>query len=313
MNDNLQLFNFYSDKVYAIFERIVIPKLKEAQNNDRPYKYIFDLIEQEFRTRIFHKLDNGISKTHPIASKFYHRRDLYYKTDDKTAKILLFQNEIYGYFQKIDLSLFRPFIIDLAINDAVDNIERHLKEYFCYHELVFQVKRYDYFYLKPFVGMHYEDSSEFNELLDLKYPDRIKKRKAQLKKEQQSKSSHIELSSNNNLDNKMESITDKFSDDERMLIAHVVFYSGIKKTKFELNLGDFLKLAKIIGSYKNDSIFDEKLKNNLLYKKANVGLEYSISINNKKQLLKSTISKLDGLNLKVISEILSDKNKTIDL
>ena len=296
--DSLQLYNYHYNRVNSNFKKIVMPYLKMANDDDRPYDYIYDLIKDELKEKILPKLKNGIDKKHPIACKFYNCRYQYYNLEDKIAQKKVFENEISEYFQKINSALLRPFIVDLAIENAVDDLLRHLNDYFGYYKLAYDVKKWEYFSLKPFVGIHYEDSKEFEEMRVLKYGKVVIEKEKVTYGEQEGLDS--KKKNFNERNNEFGELFGSFTDDERLLIANVFF--DIKNNKQEgLSIPSFLKLNRIVGDCKDESIYLIKGNYNTSYTKVNKGIEYYSSYKTQIDLLDSTITKLNNLELKVIS------------
>lgn len=323
--NNLDLFYFHYTKVFTIAKRLLIPIFKEHKSNDRPIRYFYNDLTDKIKMECDNKFVFKNQKLFPEAYKAFHFRHNSYEGSEKDLIDKILNNEIYNYFKTcyvpFNHKTFMAFVIDLAVEEALNYIHHHLDNYYDYYHLIYKTNKYEYFSLKNFENKHYTESEEYRLMQDIDNPARIKERKAeqarQTKESKEAKDAEemveakdtkeVSLDKTNN---KYLKILNNFSDDERSLIAHVIIHQIVKSHSIKFNQVSFLKLIKIIGHTQDVSLFEKTPQNSTFYSKVNKGLDYYSSLGTKCDLLDSTILKLEALNLNVVGDKLKlMKNK----
>lgn len=189
-------------------------------------------------------------------------------SEDETISFIL-NNQILNEFNIQGYHDYFEFITKLASFNSINKIKVHFENYYDYYKLVYFTNKYEYFYAKDISGLNFEDSKEYSEMMDLKYPDRIEARFNEL----------ILLGNSNN------SHKDVLSEKDKFLILHIL------KSIIEQKKASVIEIARIIQlvHIDNPKLLTDKYKNIDGYK-----------------ILSSGIDKLDNDKSKIkwISEIL---------
>ncbi|SDH09523.1 hypothetical protein [Winogradskyella thalassocola] len=292
---NIEYYNSHYSEVLTDNKRELIEIFKEAKTYPRPFKKFYIPFLKKIKEDSDNKYVFKNQELYPKAHKVFEFRHDFHLDEEKEVISKILDNEIKEYFEANDLKAFRPFIIDMAKQKALQYLHNHLENYYNYYELIYLTDKYEYFYLKNFELINYKDSKEFNEMLDIEYPDRINRREDENRKDHEISESIKQSTSRNNTE-----LFDSFTDDERLVVANVFF--DIKDNKAEgLSLPAFFKLNKIVGACNDESIYLIKGKYTTPYYKARKGVSYYPSYKTQIDLLKSTILKLNKLELKVVS------------
>lgn len=293
MNE-LELYQFHYLKIHSIAKRIFKLKFKEAYEKGRPYSYVFNLISPWFKDEIDKKFTFRLLNEYPKAYKIFDNRNSYYRgdKDEVIEKILI--GEVYDCFKGERGVLYRLFIVDLAIEKALRDIQNHFFNYRSYYDLVYSTGGFDYITLNYYEFINFEQSEGYKKMQAIKSPNKINKDEQNVVSKSKKKKEMVE-----------ESIINSFTDDERMLIISIFYDLISKNNTSEIQLTGLIKLVKIIGAYEDLSIFKKKPSELTMYKKAQNGFGYYDSKMGVIKLIDSTLLKLESFDLKFISERLS--------
>jgi hypothetical protein len=309
--DYIDTYSYHYNNTRAILKRLLISYFKKTSSETRLFGFVFNQINLNLQNYSKTNYIEKFNKYEKNAYENFNNRYGFYSGQELEIIKSVLEREVKLVFLGECYKTYASLIREIAINNAILNVKSHLNSYYDYYELVYKLNKYDYIYLIPFEGYVYENSEEFKKMLkikkklDLKTSDRLKKHQ----EKESSQDSRFLIGdkrkvSNSKRNNDSLNIVESFDEDERMLIANVFHTSLVQSKLKNLHLTSFLKITKIIGFYKDDSIFLGKAQGSTVYSKANKGLDYYTSDTSKIKLLDSTISKLDNLNLKDISYVL---------
>lgn len=270
-----ELYQFHYSKIHNITKRIVKLKFIEAYEKGRPYSYVFNSISSWFKDEIDEKFTFRLIREYPKAYKIFINRKNYYAGDeDKIVKNIL-NDELADCFKGERSVLYRSFIVDIAVEGVLRDIQNHFSYYNNDYYLLYSTGKFDEISLKD-----YEQPKTPQKKLVIKNP-------------------------NKNREITKEDIIGSFTDDERMLIISIFYDLISKNNTSEIQLTGLIKLVKIIGAYEDLSIFKKKPSELTMYKKAQNGFGYYDSKMGVIKLIDSTLLKLESFDLKFISERLS--------
>ena len=63
---------------------------------------------------------------------------------------------------------YRAFIVDLAVESSIKEVNRHFRNYRDFYELIYDLNKYEYFYFKDFKGIRFNDSDEYQKMINVK-------------------------------------------------------------------------------------------------------------------------------------------------
>lgn len=294
----LNIYNHHYNKAFLILKRILISELKVAKKKNRPFTTVSGTILRRLYNYRIEKYEIYLNEIQKEAYKVFDDRYSFYDGDTQQVIQWVLEDEVYAVFKGLKSERFNYFVIDLGVKEALKEVSRHFQNYHGYYELIYELDYYQYFYLKDFDRIRFESSQEYNEMMDIKYPERIEKRLMALK-EDGNKNEEISPkkgrdASKNNVpsDENKQILINDFTDDERFIMIHI-FYNKLQREDVkDINLTDFMKFMKIAGSYQKVSVFNKKAKSDTTYTKVSKGLDYYG----------------DKTQLKIINEILDKLN-----
>lgn len=301
--DYHNIYNYYYKKAFTISKKIVIAEMKKAKAKKRPFTTTHNKISKRFydyyKAKYSDRLLSDFSEAYNIFQKRY---ELYDGNEEQVISWVL-EDEVKAVFTDDNTSNdYRAFIIDLAVESSLKEAHRHFSNYKDFYELIYDLDKYEYFYFKDFENKFYRSSIEFNEMMDIKYPYRVEERENALKlierenpMDNQIKKSSQSITHNN--DSEALEKFNPFEDDEKLLLLNI-FYNNYNK--LNLSMFEYMKLIKIVGTYKDESIFNSSPKKSTSYTKFNKGLRYYSSVDRQIKLLESIINKLTILELKSV-------------
>lgn len=300
-------YNAYYQRAFTISKQMVLAKMKKAKAKKRPFLTVHNKITQEIYEYYKVKFSNRLITDCSEAYNIFQKKHEYYDGTEQEVVSWILEDEVRFSFKKDNSNLkYRAFIIDLAVEACLKDINRHFSSYKDYYELIYEFDKYEYFYFKDFNGISFNSSEEFKELMELKYPHKeIERQKALTKGEEVVVISTDQESSRKDRNNNVESdasleLFSNFTDDEKFLLINLLY----NDKQLEIGIVEYMKIIRIVGSYNDVSIFNDSPKNSTPYSKVNKGLDYYTSVDNKKKLLKSTKNKLQALKLKALKPIL---------
>jgi hypothetical protein len=300
--DYLKVYNHFYQKAFTISRRMVMAEMKKAKAKKRPFTSIHNKISKELYD--YYKVnytDRLSSKFKGAYNIFQNRYEFYDGTVQEVISFVLDDEVMVDFTSQNPLDDYRGFIIDLAVESSLKEVQRHFSNYRDFYELIYDLNKYEYFYFKDFEGITYRGSDEYQVMKDIKYPSRIEERKEPLKCIDSENTMDIHEKKplkKSTLDNDSTTLDEfeVFTDDEKFLIINIL----ITNKNLDIGMVEYMKLIRIAGSYEDVSIFNSSPTNSTSYAKVNKGLGYSNSVDNKKKLLKGIIDKLTSLKLKSI-------------
>lgn len=304
----MDYLRIYNDQYNFVFDKIkaeTIDKLKVAKKNKKNFtksfnKIINDLYEK--RNQIHKKIED--SNLNTCLNLFDSRYDEYDNNlPDNEVILLIFSNEILDEYNKLGHKNYELFIKDLAELNSTTQTQIHFRNYFGYYELVFDQEKYSFFYGKKFENLNYENSSEYKEMLDFKYPERIKNRVKQkeIRSLESKNNSKINISIKNkpSIISTRDRLKDDFNTKERAILIDLL------KNRLDIKSIDttlIIKLALIIGATDKFEIFENKKASEIyLYKQVLLGFEV-FKKSERDGKIANLKNKLNTNGLKFISE-----------
>lgn len=309
--DVLEIYNRHYNKVINIAKEKILAEFKSCNDVNRPFttisNNIIKIIQQYREENYSRNLTNNYSDSY----KFFNNRYIYYKGEGQDVIKWILEREVANVLTEDKLLKFVRLI---AINESLDNVYNHFRNYNQFYELIYDTKSYKYLYLQDNKDIAQPSSKEYNEMMDIRYPDRIKERAfSDLRinvDEKISMDKAENLDANNKILDSTIPLINDFTEDERMLIISVFFNLIKSGNASEVQLPSFMKFIKIAGLYEDLSIFYKKPPNKTSYTKAIKGIDY-YSGKNQIRIINSTLTKLDPFDLSFISEALNKEKRRI--
>ncbi|MEF3077420.1 hypothetical protein [Winogradskyella poriferorum] len=289
------LYKYHYEAIIKRSKHLVVTIFKSNKSIKRTFSSFYNDIIEEFKGRKIHYYDLYKGK-YSNSMNVFDRNKMIYEGSKYEVIELVFKNHIFSLYEKYSKKELLNFIVDLARRDALDYLSRHLYNHRDYYSLVYDTKSYQNIYFDDSGNIYFRDSKEFNDMLDLKHPNR---KAAELNIEiKLPKEDNISktISSENDKDSEIQEKLNDFTDDERLILSHLVYYNIIKSNKKSVDLNRFLMLVKIMGGYNSISLFYQKTNTNTLYKKALEGPSYFVGAT-RRELLRSLQQKLINLGI----------------
>ncbi|MDG4714619.1 hypothetical protein [Winogradskyella marincola] len=292
------LYKYHYEAVIKRSKHLVVVIFKSNKSIKRTFSSFYKDIIEEVKGRSIHYYDLYKGKYSNSMNVFDCNKMIYEGSTYEVIE-LVFENHIFSLYEKYSEKELLNFVVDLARRDALDYLSRHLYNHRDYYSLVYDTESYQNIYFDDSSNLYFRDSKPYNEMLDLKHPNRIKTEINLPMDVDVLKTS----SSKNDKDSEIQSKLNGFDDDERMIIGYLLYHDYLKSKKRSISLNKFLLLVKIVGGYEDLSIFYQKTNSNTSYKKANEGPKYFAETSQKK-LLNSLLVKLEGLGIDDISPLI---------
>ncbi|MDN3666909.1 hypothetical protein QWY92_16055 [Algibacter miyuki] len=289
----------------------MIKQFKEANKKNRSFLNMANKMLKAFNEYRINKYENILHEKANSAFLEFQKRHSYYEGDEEDIISWALNDEVLKAFITQGEYNYDCFVRDLAISESLKEVTRHFHNYYNYYQLIYELNKYEYFYLIDFQGGGYENSSAYNEMLDVKYPKRIDERKeAERVEKSKRKGGKPALSIKNKDELSIEEIDaveiiNSFSDGERALLFAIFNDENKKNNLAEIPLTEFIRFAKIIGSYEDLSIFKKNVKNSTFYSMANKGISYYTATHGQKELIEDTKAKLQKLKVPFMVRFLS--------
>ncbi|WP_159019838.1 hypothetical protein [Algibacter sp. L3A6] len=306
-----KVYNHFYNKTFTATKRIIISKFKKAKAKKRPFHTTSNGMLRSLSTCRIEKFENVLKDRAADAYHIFKKRYEYVDGEPKEVIKQILEEEVLEAFVSSQGYTFTKFIADIAIADCLDEIRRHYSNYISYYQVIYEQDKYGYFYLKDFQGGGYESSSEYNEMLDVKYPYRIDERKeAERVEKSKRKGGKPALSIKDKNELSIEEIDavdiiNSFSDGERALLFAIFHDENKKNNLTEIPLTELIRFTKITGSYEDLSIFKKNVKNSTFYSMANKGISYYTATQGQKELIEDTKAKLQKLKVPFMVRLLS--------
>lgn len=308
--DYLNTYKYFSEKYYNYSKIILIKQFKKANKKNRPFLTIANKLLCDFKKYRTENYESVLTEKGSVAYLEFQNRYKYYRGDEYEIIGWVLNDEVLKAFTADDTYSYKSFIRDLAIHESLNECFNHFYNYYGYYELIYDTDKYEYFYLKDFQGISFENSSEYQEMLDLKYPERIKERQeSELAEKAKRKGGKPALSIKNKDEISKEEIDsieiiNSFLDSERAILFSI-FNDEMKKNNLsEIPVTELIRFTKIIGSYEDLSIFNKNVKDSTFYSMTNKGIHYYTSKDGQKKLIEDIIAKLKKLKVSFMLRLL---------
>lgn len=170
--DYLQIYKEEYDKVFEKKKKQAMKIFKVAKDNDDNYKRFFDEMNnnlKEEKKSIIEDFENrNLKKLFEIFEQRYEYLNNNLSPDVIINKI--FEKKILSEYKELGFTNYKQFIEEIAALKSIEDIRRHFYNNFDYYKLIYELDKYEYFYLNN--NNYYKSSKEYNEMKDIKYPDR---------------------------------------------------------------------------------------------------------------------------------------------
>lgn len=285
------LYKYHYEAVIERSKHLVVAIFKNNKSRKRTFSSFYGLMIEKVKNRNIHYYDLYKGKYSNSMNVFDCNKMIYEGSKYEVLE-LVFKNHIFSLYEKYSKKELLNFVVDLARRDALDYLSRHLYNHRDYYSLVYDTESYQNIYFDDSNNLYFRDSKTYNDMLDLKHPNRIKTEINLPKEDNISKT----ISSENDKDSEIQEKLNDFTDDERLILSHLVYNNILKSNKKSVDLNRFLMLVKIMGGYNSISLFYQKTNTNTLYKKALEGPSYFVGAT-RGELLRSLQQKLINLGI----------------
>lgn len=297
--DYLQIYKVQFDSSWLKIKNNTIEELKTAKESKKKFNKVFNRILEALKDAADQIYDEISSDN--LNSCIILFRDKYSEYDNNLENdeivSLSLNNEVKKEFNACKKNDYESFVKKLAKLDSINEIQNHFRNYNNYYESIYELDRYDYFYGKRFESISYENSEEYKDMLNIKYPE--KQIQSSISDPLYSyKHTEINLESVKEKDNNIRDIIkNEFDTKERAVLIHLI-KSRLKTTE----LTHLVKLCLIIGATDKFEIFEVKsASKSYLYKQAHKG--YTVfKINELESKISSLKMKLKNRGLNSIAE-----------
>ncbi|MFD0836016.1 hypothetical protein ACFQ0I_09590 [Mariniflexile aquimaris] len=296
--DYLKIYNHFYNKTVYNTKCLILNYYKNSKNKKRPVTIVNNTVLKKLYDYRTEKYSNKLLKEFSAPFDVFQNRHMYYEGSEQDRIKWVLEEEVLHAFGSKNKSDYFSFIADLAVEQTLAEISRHFRNYYSYYELVYDLERYDYLCLKDFEGGSFENSIEYNDMVNVKYPDRDKNSATPefvgFGTISDDDIFHEELLEISTLKSNLES----FEDDEKLLLLHIMY-----KHREELKIPEFLRLHIITNGVFDHYIFRNKDYNNkAFYKKVEAGINYAKTFN--LDFVVKLKNKLSSFNLIVTKSIL---------
>tara|TARA_R110002049_G_C9170440_1_gene561896 strand:- start:4471 stop:5403 length:933 start_codon:yes stop_codon:yes gene_type:complete len=299
--DYLQIYNNQFDATWADIKSKTKADLKAAKKNKRNFNTLFNNITSTLYDEQKKIIENFKENNLKSCFELFEKRHSYYNSNLERKEViaLILQNEVKEEYLRLGKSDYVEFVEQLANQQSIYNIQRHLNNYLRYYELIYVQDRYEYFYAKDFENSDYETSKEYIEMLDIQHPERTSEPSLfNLIEAEHNKISKEKFKKNNSIISTRERICNEYDTKERAVLLYLL-KNRLKNEQIDST--ELIKLILIIGSTEKFEIFDVgNASNSYLYNQARKG--YSVfKLAERKERLSSLKIKLKNNGLKYIA------------
>ncbi|AXO79671.1 hypothetical protein DZC78_04480 [Olleya aquimaris] len=298
----MDYLKIYKEQYDHVFKRVISEtkeELKKAKKNKKNFHTVFSkIIDKLYNKRNqFHEKFKS-ENLNSCLTLFENRHNEYDKNlPNEEVILLILSNEVLVEYEKLGHKKFNLFIKELAELKSITNTQIHLDNYSNYYELVFEQERYEYFYGKRFDKISFQNSDEYIEMLDFKYPEkRLKSNTSGILSI--SKNPEIDIASKKVKEDNIRGIIENEFDTKERAILIYLCNSRLK----DMKLTEVIKVMLIVGSSDQFEIFNVKsASNSYLYKQVQKGYDV-FKDNELEEKIANLKIKLNNRGLKGVEE-----------
>jgi hypothetical protein len=295
--DYLKTYNHFFQKVHLITKRIIIAEMKKSKEKNRPFLTVHNKICKDLIDYYSLKYTEVLRSTYAESFNLFNDRYSYYQGESDDVIKWILDDEVFETFKNAHSISYNRFIADLAIESSLKEAQRHYRNYRDYYELIYDLDMYDNFFFQDFDGISFTSSICYKNMMDIKHPYLVTEREESLKSEKSRVKQKDDIPKTaTDVEYSTIEILNSFNDDEKYLLINILYSL---KNDSSLALTDFMKLMRIVGTYKDISIFNKDPKSVTPYTKASKGIDY-YSGDGQLKIIESTMSKLSSFKIEIV-------------